>query len=652
MIRMLDQTTINKIAAGEVVERPSSVVKELVENAIDAGANAITVEIKGGGIDLIRITDNGEGIEHKDIRSAFLRHSTSKIRQIEDLDSIASLGFRGEALASIASVSSVELLTKRENENLGSRYVIEGGKEQAFEEVGTPEGTTLIIKHLFFNTPVRKKFLKTASTEASYVAELMNKLALGHPKISFKYIQNGSVKLYTAGNGKLMDVIFNIFGKSTTTKLVPIHILTERMTINGFLGKPELARGNRNYENYFINGRYVKSKVLQKAIEEAFAPKLILHRFPFVVLHLHMDGDRVDVNVHPTKMDVRFDEEKHIYSELFQGITDTLNQQELIPEVSFGKEEKDKKPVIDKSLVEPFESKRKEETIYELKEKTDKFTQSSKELTEDELTEEKRDVLISKDFFIKEDQAKSVWQPKLSDTDMTPFKRTVDPEPEHLEPETVKEIPKEDYGDQTELESHFIEELSIKEHKIIGQMFKTYWIVEFKDKYYIIDQHAAHERVLYEQMLSEMDQGSIGSQGLLNSKLVHVTASEMERYIDHQRLFAEIGFDIEVFGDDALMIRGVPYVFGGVMDISEFTVILDELSDQYSENQARSIMEKLASMSCKAAVKAHDRMTDLECHRLIDDLLDLENPFHCPHGRPTIISMTKYELEKKFKRIV
>ncbi|MDA3845925.1 MAG: DNA mismatch repair endonuclease MutL [Vallitaleaceae bacterium] len=362
-IHMLDQNTINKIAAGEVVERPSSVVKDLVENAIDAKATAITVEIKGGGLELIRITDNGLGIDKLDIRSAFLRHSTSKIKLIEDLMHVASLGFRGEALASIASIASVELLTKTQGTTVGSRYLIEGGKEISFTDVGCPDGTTIIINQLFYNTPVRKKFLKSASTEGGYVSELMSKLALGHPEIAFKFILNGTVKLHTSGNGDLEDVIFNVYGKDATGRMVPIHKTVNQMTIIGFLGKPELARANRNYENYYINGRYIKSRIIQKAIEDAFSSKLILHRFPFVVLHIVMSGDEVDVNVHPTKMDVRFNDEKGIYDQIHRAVNQTLNQEELIPEVTFSKVEKEAKHMYDRDIPEPFENRRKDEGI-------------------------------------------------------------------------------------------------------------------------------------------------------------------------------------------------------------------------------------------------------------------------------------------------
>jgi len=628
---MLDQNTINKIAAGEVVERPASVVKELVENAIDAKASAITVEIKGGGLELIRITDNGMGIEKTDIRSAFLRHSTSKIQHIEDLTYVASLGFRGEALASIAAVASVELLTKTSNTVVGTRYLIEGGKEVAFSDVGCPEGTTIIINQLFYNTPVRKKFLKSPSTEGSYVAELMNKLALGNPEISFKFILNGSVKLHTSGNNNLKDVIFNVYGKEAAKKMVIIDQELENMTITGFLGKPELARANRNYENYFINGRYIKSSIIQKAIEDAFSPKLILHRFPFVVLHMTINGDNVDVNVHPTKMDVRFNDEKDIYNQVYSAINNTLSHEELIPEVTFGSPPREEKPVYNRFSPEPFEVNRKAEDSNEVdKDRVDKDSISHAQNRASTFGEETAEYMSKSE----NNDVTTAYKKPLNDVTESYIKQ--------------QEINTE----QLEIDSHFIEKQTIKSHKIIGQLFKTYWIVEFKDKYYLIDQHAAHERVLYEQLIHQLESHHINSQVLLEPVVVHVSIEELERFKTYQLLFQTLGYDAEVFGNDALIIRSVPYIFNKAIDSKEFLVMLDQLSDQYKESQSELLLDEMASMSCKAAVKANDTMSDSECHRLIEELLTLENPFNCPHGRPTIIAMTKYELEKKFKRIV
>lgn len=632
-IILLDENTINKIAAGEVVERPASVVKELVENAIDAASTAITVEIKEGGLSLIRITDNGSGIDPSDINNAFLRHSTSKIRKMEDLMTVSSLGFRGEALASIAAVSQVEMLTKTFDNLTGIRYVIEGGLERAFEEVGCPEGTTFIVKNIFYNTPVRRKFLKTPATEAAYVAELMNRLALGNPHISFKFINNGQIKLHTSGNNSLKDCIYTVFGKDIAKNLIEVNVTNHDFHLKGYIGKPLISRANRTYENYYINGRYIKSKVIQKAIEDAYKSKLTLHQYPFTVFNIEVFSELIDVNVHPTKMEIRFNNEISVYEFVYSALSKALSEQDLIPEVSFDVKKSMIKAEYQPSLPEPFEVKRRESTkitdvIQDEKIQDDiSLVRESSEANRLYFNHTTAERNKSDDIIKTENEVKTV----KSSTGI---------------PEKLIQGEQIDYK-----ESLFTDADAMKEHKVIGQLFNTYWIVEFKDKYYIIDQHAAHERVLYEKIINALKSMRVNSQQLLTPLIVNLSMKEKDRLNKHMILFKELGFEIEDFGGDAVAIRSVPYIFEKPIHPNDFIMILDRLEDEYKEEKYGIILDEIASMACKAAVKAHDKMTSLEYQKLIDELLLLENPFNCPHGRPTIIAMTRYELEKKFKRI-
>lgn len=719
-IELLDQSTINKIAAGEVVERPASVVKELVENAIDAGATAITVEVREGGLKLIRITDNGSGIEKDQIRTAFLRHSTSKIRQADDLITIASLGFRGEALASIASVGMVELITKVPDDMTGSRYVIEGGQEKSFDDIGCPTGTTFVIKDLFFNTPARLKFMKTPSTELGYVADLMSRLAMGHPTIGFKFVSNGKVKLQTSGKDQLKDCIYNVFGKEVARNLIEIKGSVEGMSLRGFIGKPHISRGNRTYENYYLNGRYIKSKVVEKALEDAYKPKLMLHRYPFVAFHLQVAANEVDVNVHPTKMEVRFMKEKEVYNLIFSVLDAALNKRGLIPQVMIEDEKQEK--ITFEGAPEPFEKKGKAEEVpssygQALDEtgvnqdapidlpKIDLMKPAAAETLHNLLDQTKQEKALNQSQVKEEGDLDGIpladhIRPDFNQdhkTWGTPSKKRPNslPDPEgnerfrHQEvgqdqasdlelPETSKkELPQEgadkpssnkvttpqvalsnsqgdNYnGDQIELETaKFIDPKSIKSHKVVGQLFDTYWIVALDEKYYIIDQHAAHEKVLYERMIKKLASKVMYGQRLLKPVVVHMSIQELGRFEAHQQVFETLGFEAEVFGEDAVIVRSVPFIFDKLFGVDQFTQILDGLEDAYAEDKYSILLDDIASMSCKAAVKGNDRLSDVEYEQLIDDLLNLDDPFHCPHGRPTIIAMTKYELEKKFKRIV
>ncbi|MCT4596286.1 MAG: DNA mismatch repair endonuclease MutL [Vallitalea sp.] len=662
-IKLLDQSTINKIAAGEVVERPASVVKELVENSIDASASAITVEIKEGGISFIRITDNGIGISKEDINTAFIRHSTSKIKSIEDLFTVSSLGFRGEALASIAAVSQVEVITKTYDDITGIRYVIEGGKEISIEEIGCPEGTTIIIRNIFYNTPARRKFLKKPATEGSYISELINKLALGNMGISFKFIYNNAIKLHTSGNNVLKDCVFNVYGKDIVKNIVPIKINNSEFTIDGYIGKPQICRANRNYENYYINGRYIKSKLIMKAIEDGYKTRLTVHKYPFAVFNININQDLIDVNVHPTKMEVRFNNEKLIYDCISEGINDALNKIDLIPEVGFNKTKASdkRKDIISKSIPEPFEKNRIEANkvsnvrevdnnynakvispTYEINKtfrSNNKFNSSTidNNISKGYIDENNRDGINSneeKNIIESKEEIKKSLVNKLSDTLVSD-----------------KKILK---GEQIEiLDNKFIDRKTVKNHKIIGQLFNTYWIIELENKFYMIDQHAAHERVLYERILNKLNNSDSEamSQGLLQPIIVHVSIKEKQLITEYKQVFNDIGFEIEEFGKDAYAIRSVPYIFAKSMSAEQFIEMLDKLDDKYDNKKYDIILNDIATMACKAAVKAHDKMSIKEYEKLLDELLELENPYTCPHGRPTIISMTRYELEKKFKRI-
>lgn len=702
-IELLDQNTINKIAAGEVVERPASVVKELVENAIDAGATAITVEVKEGGLKLMRITDNGSGIEKDQIRTAFLRHSTSKIREASDLITIASLGFRGEALASIASVGMVELISKVAGDMTGSRYVIEGGQEKLFEDIGCPTGTTFLIKDLFFNTPARLKFMKTPSTELGYVADLMSRLAMGHPTIGFKFVSNGKVKLQTSGKDLLKECIYNVFGKEVARNLIEVTGSVEGIEIKGYIGKPHISRGNRTYENYYLNGRYIKSKVVEKAVEDAYKPKLMLHRYPFVAFHLQVDSKEVDVNVHPTKMEVRFMKEKEVYDLIFKAIDGALNNRGLIPQVTIDAEKQEK--VTFEGAPEPFEKKGQAEEVsppyvapsekhptkaqvdqtkaFELP-KIDLMKPAAAETLHDLLDQSKQETQkepsLKRPLQVGKNQGaplekgrqatpthdKDQWSKTSKQRGSEPLStiRSLDqahkqaPEDPleqvkpQLSPQPSNISPKYD-GDQIELETaKFIDPKSIKSHKVVGQLFDTYWIVELDEKYYIIDQHAAHEKVLYERMLNKIASKVMYGQRLLKPVVVHVSIQELARFETHKKVFDDLGFEAEAFGEDAIIVRSVPFIFNKLFDMGQFTQILDGLEDAFSEDKYSILLDDIASMSCKAAVKGNDRLSRAEYMQLIDDLLNLDDPFHCPHGRPTIIAMTRYDLEKKFKRIV
>lgn len=654
-IALLSQETIDKIAAGEVIERPSSVVKELVENAIDAGSSAVTVEIKEGGISFIRISDNGCGIEREQIPLAFLRHSTSKIKSVEDLFTVTSLGFRGEALSSIAAVSQVELITKTNGDFTGSRYLIEGSKEVSLEEIGAPDGTTFIIRNLFYNTPARKKFLKSAQTEGTYIHELMQRMILSHPDVAFKFIVNNQVKLQSSGNGNIKDIIYHLYGRDITKALLPIAHESELFKVSGFIGKPMISRGNRGYELYFVNGRFIRSQILSKAIEDAFKPFLMQHQYPFTVLYFEIDSSLLDVNVHPTKMELRFSNQQELYREVQSILSASLVHRDIIPEVPVDTPKKNEMevPKIEKVMPEPFEQKRLEEI--------------RKAVRKDSPYEIKYPVSRP----MGTGSVSSAAQEKLLDTiksmppeDMMEERIQKEPLPEQSKKETEKELAKEayvlreeeTYGAKPEgsyEQGSFLKEEEMAKQKIIGQLFDTYWLVEYNDRLFIVDQHAAHEKVMYEKLKKQFEKKEFTSQAISPPIVITLSMREADVLERFKEQFTKLGFEIEHFGGAEYSICGVP---GNLYRLNTRDVLiemLDELTDGISERATTDvILDKIASMSCKAAVKGSQRLSLPEMEQLMKDLMKLDNPYNCPHGRPTIIAMSKYEIEKKFKRIV
>lgn len=670
-IEVLDQQTIDKIAAGEVVERPASVVKELVENSIDAGASAVTVEIENGGISFIRITDNGMGIPREQVPMAFLRHATSKIRELKDLEQISSLGFRGEALSSIAAVSQVELITKTAGDLTGVRYLIEGGREKSLEEVGAPEGTTFLIRNIFYNTPARAKFLKSPVTEAGYISGSLEQLALSHPEISFKYIQNKQTKLHTSGNGNRKEVIYQIYGREIARELLPVEYKDEYLEISGFLAKPTVSRGNRNFENYYVNGRYIKSRILMRAIEDGYKAFLMQHKYPFTSLYISVNGEHLDVNVHPTKMEVRFDNQEQIYRSVYRAVLGTLQQRELIPEMVLDEKQEARESRQEareqakawKKAPEPFERQRilRERGVYTLSHTTDgplyprggeavKTQEPQNSETAKGTAPERpgqpdspRDPKAApvKDAWPQISRQASVRQPDA------PREQGIAPKEQGIAPQEVQK-PEQ----LTLFGEKLLDQKSVSRHQIIGQVFDTYWLVQFEDKLYIIDQHAAHEKVIYERMMRELKEKKITSQLLSPPLIVSLTLQEEELLKSYLEVFASFGFEIEAFGGREYSIRAVPHNLYGIAEESLFLELLGSLELNQGTQPLELLTEKVASMSCKAAVKGNNRLSPAEARMLIDELLELENPYNCPHGRPTIISMSKYELEKKFKRIV
>lgn len=626
-IAVLDQSTINKIAAGEVVERPAAVVKELVENAIDAGANAITIEIKEGGTTFIRITDNGCGIKKEEVPIAFKRHATSKIKTMEDLLCVNSLGFRGEALSSISAVAQVEIVTKAKEELTGSRYLIEGGEEKGFEEIGCPDGTTFLVRNLFYNTPARRKFLKSPTTEAGYIGELAERMAISHPEISFKFVSNNQMKMHTSGNQNVKDIIYHVYGREIAAQLLEVNEKTDLISVTGFICKPVVSRGNRNYMNYFINGRYIKNSLINQAIEDAYHSFMMAHKYPFTALHIQIDQNCLDVNVHPAKMEVRFINGEDIYQILALWIKNTLQNKELIPEVKVSdssKKEKRKEVVKEptQAMPEPFEQVRRQQ-------------------------QEER--------LVKESAPKYITDP-LRQVNLTKFeKQSCVTKPELLNSKEVVNENKETLNTIQQLnlfEEKLLSKEAMKKHRMIGQLFSTYWLMELEDKLFIVDQHAAHEKVLYEKTVQAFANKQIFSQMVQPPIILSLSLREMDA-IEKNRSFLETyGFEIEPFGGKEYAVSAVPNNLLGLAEKDILLSFIDGLVEEGGKGTPEIILDKVASLSCKAAVKGNHTLTLEEAEQLMEELLQLENPYHCPHGRPTIISMSKYEIEKKFKRIL
>ncbi|MBP3206026.1 MAG: DNA mismatch repair endonuclease MutL [Lachnospiraceae bacterium] len=680
-IHVLDSATIDKIAAGEVVERPSSVVKELVENSVDAGATAITVEIKEGGIEFIRVTDNGSGMEKGQLRMAFMRHATSKIENAEDLMRISSLGFRGEALSSIAAVAKVEVITKTADSLTGSRLVLEGAVEKEFADVGAPDGTTFLVRNLFFNTPVRRKFLKMPATEGGYIADLMEHLALSRPDISFKFQVGNQLKFHTTGNGDLKEVIYRIYGKEVASSLVPIQVDSNGNKVEGYLGKPVLVRSNRNFEIYFINGRFIRSNMIARALEEGYREYLMQHKFPLCILHITMDTRQVDVNVHPNKMDVRFSDGITFSKLLSDSVHDTLKRQEMIPDTKLEDERAVKKAEREELLKhqkehapEPFEINRgnayrvAEESHYRVENREQRLIRP--EFSQDPVwgkvkmtpappekapAQNEMQAAPEEDFFVETPVEQTVQDNEIArqilqeEVTSLPMLHAESAETESTDPKNADTVKAEQMNF---FEEKIIDQRNRDRYHIIGQVFDTYWIVQFEKKMFIIDQHAAHEKVKYERLMKRFHDKQVTSQALLPPIIVSLTAQEELVYLEYRENFVNLGFEIEAFGGREYALRSVPQDLYGCSERELFLAVLDELDQGVNRGSYKVIEEKIASMSCKAAVKGNNRLSYAEAQELIDELLTLENPYNCPHGRPTIITMSQYELDKKFKRIV
>ena len=642
-IQLLDQKTIDNIAAGEVIERPASVVKELVENAVDAKANAVTVEIKDGGMTLIRVTDNGIGIPKDQVKTAFLRHATSKIRSVEDLLSVSSLGFRGEALSSISAVAQVELVTKTAESFSGVSYKIYGGEEEAFDDIGAPDGTTFLVKNLFYNTPARRKFLKSATTEAGYVEQMMVHIALSHPEISFKFIHNNKNKIYTSGNGKVKDIIYHIYGRDVAGALIPLEAQNEDVKVTGFVAKPYVSRGNRNYESYFINGRYIKSSIIYKAIEEGYRTFTMKHRYPFVCLDFKIDQELLDVNVHPTKMEIRFRNGREIYELVVDAVRAALLQKDLVQDVL---RETPKKKELPKTKEvkkpEPFEVNRRKEEVQKVDQQgqgVQQQVEKQRQAVQQQIEKPSHPV---KKTLTASESSKNTKKPTYAGLNYNTQKKEF---PQYKTDELSS-------NQMTLREDPVFSVQARPDRKILGQLFKTYWLIEYEDQLFIMDQHAAHEKVNYERLMKNFKEKEIYSQRLEPPMVVTVSMTEAEALTRYKDAFAGLGFTIESFGGNEYCIREVPANLYGLGERDLFMELLDAVSQENGTLDTEVIASKIATMACKMSIKGNQRVSLMEVEHLLDELMKLENPYQCPHGRPTIIKMSKYEIDKKFKRIV
>ena len=636
-IHVLGTDTVNQIAAGEVIERPSSIVKELVENAIDAHASQVTVEIRGGGIEYLRVSDNGDGIAEDDLKNAFLPHATSKIRSLSDLESIMSFGFRGEALSSIAAVSDVELITKTKEDFFSHRILVKGGEIGKVEEVAGVDGSTFIIRNLFYNVPARKKFLYSESTESNRVEDIVEKLALANHQVSFHFIRDGKTRFQSLGSSRIQDIVYSIYGKEQSKESLPLEgayypsSITGMPTVHirGLLGRPNVTRANRQFELFFVNGRYVHDALLSRALEDAYKPFLMQHKFPFAILFLDITPSLMDVNVHPQKLEVRFQNREQIYQAVFNAVNVALSHANLIdqnPLSPFLQEEKAEKKIG----IPKREGNREEESVVPLTEPSLR-----------KLSEERRTV------YSEFDLTKSLEKHSLSEEQQS----LAEPEVPFDAPKTEKQtewnsIPKQ----ESLFSAPFLSEEARKSHRIIGEIFRTYWLIEYEESLYIMDQHAAHEKVNFERMMKRKREKKQMSQNILPLS-IHLQNKEKEILFTYSGTFQEMGYqwDEEAGG---VRLTAIPVDFPSVDKEEVFLEILDGLSEDSEQLSGESLYNKIASMSCKAAIKGNQQISFQECDALLDELLQLENPFACPHGRPTIIAFRKQDLEKMFKRIV
>jgi len=643
-IHVLDSVTIDKIAAGEVVERPLSVVKELVENAIDAGAGMITVEIRDGGISLVRVTDDGCGIDRSQVEKAFMRHATSKIETSDDLSTVTSLGFRGEALSSICAVCQVEMITKTKEELVGTRVICNGGVMQPLSEVGAPEGTTMVVRNIFYNTPARQKFLKSKTTEGTYISDLMQHLALSRPDIAFKFIQNGQTRFFTSGNGNVGEIIYRIYGKEVSENMIFAQKELEGLSLMAYLGKPVLNRSSRSFETFFVNGRYIKSSLLSNVLEEGYKNHLMQHKFPFAILYYNIDTHQIDVNVHPTKMDIRIEEPDSLFFEIKDWIKNVLLQNDLIPDIPLNEESPSAQETAreqrewTKYIPEPFEKEKAQNLVRE----TGIYTSDSPRILGQILrTQKSEEEQIRSNIIKPKDQQGCVPVFEASEVKKS---SAIIKQKDHVFIEKPE---------QMDLSfDKFFEESTKDQYKILGQIFETYWLITCNDKLFIMDQHAAHEKVMYEKFVAQMEQHTIESQQINPPIILSMTQAEQQIYKDHEEHFRSLGFLLEEFGGDEFALREVPMNLYGYDERELFLSILDSLLESPLKVDITIILEKIASMSCKAAVKGNQKISIQEAQELVDTLFTLKNPYNCPHGRPTVISMSKYEIEKKFKRIV
>lgn len=676
-IELLDELTINKIAAGEVIERPLSVVKELVENSVDSGATSITVEIRSGGIDFIRVTDNGSGIPASEVRQAFLPHATSKIRSADDLFDIRSLGFRGEALSTIAAVAQTEMVTKTKQALTGVLYKINGGKEVSLEEVGSADGTTVITRNLFLHVPARRKFLKSSMTEAGYITEFIQKIAIERSDIAFKYVVNNDTKLVTTGNGSVKDNIYRVYGRDIMDALIPVKASDNGMSISGYAAKPVVARNNRSQEVFFVNGHAVSDRVLEKAVEAAYKPFLMQHKFPFVFLFLSLDPGMVDVNVHPRKSEVRFSLGRAVYDFVEESTEKALRSIELINRVELAPDKKEESPVKDHAP-EPFEMREAAEIDHLYKKgasvkaenKNQGFFVETGEPDPVEKEVGEAPSFISENDALRERDTVSRFSPaeygavlRRSESDnnepLQEGKGQDKADRSYGSPSEEggrEEFFREEYaGDgQTVLfDERMIQPSNKPDFNIIGCVFDTYWIIEYRDRMLLIDQHAAHEKVMYEQFVKDYKEKRVVSQYLNPPIIVTLSGRQEETVERYREAFSSLGYELERFEGSDYALRAVPSGFMKLNDRELFIGLLDELTGTAGETSDVSLIhDRLAEMSCKAAVKGGRRLSLMEAEELLGRLLSLENPYNCPHGRPTMVEFTERDLEKFFKRIV